>query len=231
MREFFELFFLSLVVKMRLFIAYLQVVFRYYGNASFRKADLALLLRYLFRNPYKISKQFLLKAGEEDPYTYGETPLTTLDAIVKECGLTPQDTLFELGCGRGRGCFWLSCYFGCRAVGIEYIQEFVANAQAVKETRRIGNVEFRCEDILEADYRGATVLYLYGTCFDEPFLKKLLKRFSDLPEGTKVITVSYPLTDYVQKGYELLKQFEAPFTWGVATVYLQQKGYFLAEGK
>jgi hypothetical protein len=36
-----------------------------------------------------------------------------------------------------------------------------------------------------------------------------------------VITVSYPLTDYAPDAFEVVKQFEAPFTWGTADVFLQ----------
>lgn len=211
----------GLWIKLKLLLENFRSL-KYYGKSQFRKADLLLLRQYLFRNPYKISKEFLVKKGEKEVYAYGETPLTTLDLIVRACHITPADTVFELGCGRGRGCFWLSCYLGCRTVGVEYIPEFVLKAKKVQQTLKIANLEFRLGDILEADYSGATVLYLYGTCYDDPFLKQLIKRFKKLPKGIKIISISYPLTDYAPHLFEVTKVFEAPFTWGVGHVYLQQ---------
>ncbi len=223
-REYLELIWLSIVVKKRNLFEYLKVICRYYGNSAFRKVDMALLARYLFKSPYVISKEFLLKKGEENIYAYGETPLTTLEVIVRECGILSKDMVFELGSGRGRGCFWLNTVIGCGVVGIEYIPNFVNIAQHLVDRYKLKRVEFRLEDILEADYQGATVLYLYGTCYESAFIKKLLKRFAELPQGTKVITVSYPLTDFASKQeYEVMKRFPAQFTWGEADVYLQVK--------
>lgn len=222
LREYLALLWLNLLVKKREFVEYLRVVFRYYRNPLFRRVDLALLSRYRFYSPFAISKNFLLKRGEKEIYTYGETPLTTLEAIAKQCGITAQDRVFELGSGRGRGCFWLRCILGCQTVGIEYLPEFVSIANQVKEAAKLAQLEFRLGDILEADYSGATVLYLYGTCYDEPFLKKLIKRLSRLPPGTKIITVSYPLKEFAKEPlFEVIKRFEATFTWGATDVYLQ----------
>ena len=66
------------------------------------------------------------------------------------------------------------------------------------------------------------MIYLYGTCLREKQIKALCRRFEKLPKGTRVITVSYPLTDYTE-GYEVISCFSAPFTWGDTEVYLQIK--------
>lgn len=224
LKEYYSLLWLNLLVKKRLIVEYLRVISRYYSNSLFRSADLSLLRRYLFQSPFTISKKFLRGKGDEDIYTYGETPLTTLDLISKECDISSADRVFELGCGRGRCCFWLRCMIGCKAVGIEYIPEFVAAANAVKKEKALQGVEFRLEDILEADYSGATLLYLYGTCYDELFLKKLIKRLSRLPPNTRIITVSYSLNEFTKEPlFEVIKHFDAPFTWGNGEVYVQRR--------
>jgi len=216
-----NLFWLSLVVKKRNFVDYLKTVAHYYSNLTFMKADLLLLSHYLFKSPYKISKEFLQKRREEEVYAYGETPLTTLDLISKECQINKRDTVFELGCGRGRSCFWLNTILGCKVVGLEYIPEFVEIAEKVKTTCGLENLTFRCENFLETNFEGATVIYLYGTCLEDDFIKKLSAKFAKLPAGTKIITVSYPLSDYADNShFTLMKRFSAPFTWGEADVYL-----------
>ncbi len=84
-------------------------------------------------------------------------------------------------------------------------------------------VFFRLEDLFQADLTGATVVYLYGTCFSAESIDLLMERFRDLPEGTKLITVSYALEYRPEAPFRVLKQFSVPFTWGTTDVYLQIK--------
>lgn len=220
--EFFELLWTNVEVLCRNTVEFVKVSCRYYGNLPFLKADMSLRLMYLFHNPYKISKRFLMNRGAKDVHAYGETPLTTLELIAKECGITKNDTVFELGSGRGRTCFWLNSVIGCRVVGIEYVPEFVERAELIKERLGIDGVEFRLQDILKTDFSGATVIYLYGTCLEDDAIIKLCKAFSKLKPGTRIITVSYPLTDYSDLShFEVMKRFTVPFTWGEGDVYLQ----------
>lgn len=222
-KEFFSLLWLNFVVLIRNTIEFFKVAARYYlSSYSFLKADLALRLMYLFHNPYKISKRFLMKKGAEDVYAYGETPLTSLEIIAKESGLNAKDCVYELGCGRGRTCFWMRSFIGCSVVGLEYIPEFVERANIIKNRLAISNLEFRLADMTTANFQGATVCYLYGSCLNEKTIKKLTDHFSKLPKGTKIITVSYPLSDYTdKKSFEVMKRFTVPYTWGEADVFLQ----------
>jgi protein-L-isoaspartate O-methyltransferase len=218
-----QLLWLNLVVKKRNFIEFIKVIKRYYPNPLFRAVDLSLLSKYLFKSPFSISKAFMESKGEQDVYVYGETPLTTLEVIAKECGITRQDTVFELGAGRGRGCFWLATMIGCRVVGIEYIPEFIAKAQAVQQKYNLNLVEFREQDFLQANFKGATVVYLYGTCMDQDAIQRLIRKLARLPKGTKIITVSYSLKEFTDdRDFEVLKRFKANFTWGSTDVYLQR---------
>lgn len=220
--EFLKLFWISLVVKKRNFIEFCKVVWKYYPNFQFLKTDLYLLLQYLWKSPFKISKEFLMNQNETDLYAYGETPLTTLDRIAKECGITESDIIYELGAGRGRGCFWLHYFIKCKVIGLEIIPEFVKIANKIKVNRNLKNVEFLEENILNHDFRGATAIYLYGTCYEDSFIQELVHKFKKLPIGTKIITISYSLEDYdAGKSFEIIKCFPASFTWGQGDVYLQ----------
>src|SRR4051794_23547579 len=84
----------------------IEDIFLYYRNLSFFKIDLLLKALYFFHTPYKVSKKFLQERGSTDLYLYGETPLTTMDSIAKECRILSKDIVYELGCGRGRSAFW-----------------------------------------------------------------------------------------------------------------------------
>lgn len=221
--EFLTLVWVNLVVTVKSFIEYLKVVYRYYGNSLFRKEDLALLRRYLFKSPYRISKNFLSEQGADDVYAYGETPLTSMALLAQECRIASTDTVFELGCGRGRTCFWLNAFKGCRVVGIEFIPELVDNAEAVRRTFDVSGVEFRLEDMLKSDLSSATVVYFYGTSYDDAFIKALVEKLEKLPKGTRVVTVSYALEEYDTDKFVTKRCFPIPFTWGVGDVYLQEK--------
>jgi SAM-dependent methyltransferase len=221
-KEWMELLWINFVVLMRNLIEFFKVALRYYSNSNFLKTDLALRLMYLFHNPFSISKRFLMDRGEKDVYAYGETPLTTLERIARECHLSSKDVVYELGAGRGRTCFWLRAFIGCRVVGVEYIPEFVERANRIKTKLGLKGVEFCLQDMIDTDFRGATVIYLYGTCLEDNFIRKLAAKLARLPAGTKIITVSYPLTDYAERPlFEVMKRFPAAFTWGEADVYLQ----------
>ncbi|MBA3723214.1 MAG: class I SAM-dependent methyltransferase [Parachlamydiaceae bacterium] len=222
--NYFDLFLLNIKVKFGNFIEYMRVVSNYYSNSTFAKIDSYLVFSYLFNNPFVISKRFLLSRNEPDVYTYGETPLTSLEDIAKECRLSSKDVVFELGCGRGRTCYWLNQFIGCSVVGIDYVPEFIKRASEVKSKFGIENVQFRLEDILDSDFKGVTVIYMCGTCFSDEFILKLVKRFNTLPKGTKIISVSYPLSDYSKdNSYEIMKRFPIRFSWGLSDVYLQVK--------
>lgn len=224
LKENLILFGIHLKVRISNFFEFMRVVVRYYPHLKFFKIDITLLLSYLLMNPFRVSKSFLFQKGEKEIYTYGETPLTTLDLIAHTCDLSPQDVVFELGCGRSRTCFWLNQFMGCTVVGIEYIPTFIEKAQKVKKRFDLQSVSFRLEDLFQADLTGATVIYLYGTCFSDTAIDRLITHFSHLPKGTKIITVSYALTEYQPTApFQILKQFPASFNWGKTTVYLQVK--------
>lgn len=222
-KDYLELTWLFVKVKCINFIDYCHVVANYYSNFTFLKIDSYLLFSYLFDNPFAMSKRFLLDKGASDLHAYGETPLTTLEEVASECRLLPSDTVFELGCGRGRTCFWLREFIGCSVVGVEYVPEFVQRANQVKAKFDLDSrIQFRQEDFLMTDLSQATVIYLYGTCLTRSFIEVLANRFESLPVGTKIITVSYPLSDYTSSGaFETMKRFPARFTWGIADIYLQ----------
>lgn len=202
-------------------VEYLKVVSRFYSCKAFRQQDLSLIRKYLFTNPFAISKAYLLSKGAEDPYLYGETPLTTLAKIVQECGINSTDSVYELGCGRARTCFWLANFVKCNVLGVEQIPTFIEKALEVKNRYDVQNVSFYLGSYYDVSFKEATAIYLYGTCLDDSAIQRLLKKLSKMAFGAKVITVSYPLTDYETNPlFDLIHTFEASFPWGETTLYL-----------
>lgn len=219
-----HLFGLYLFVKGREWVEGIKVLLFYYlFHWRFARADLSLLVRYLFRNPYKVCARFLEERGAADPYTYGETPLTTMDLIATAFGITRADILFELGCGRGRSCLWLRYFVGCEVVGIEQVGEFVEKAKAVCESCGISGVTFIEGDFLSCDLSSATFLYLYASAMEEAEIERLLQLVRQLPVGVRIASVSFPLGDYAEPGLlRLCKKIRLPFFWGKADIYLEE---------
>jgi 2-polyprenyl-3-methyl-5-hydroxy-6-metoxy-1,4-benzoquinol methylase len=116
-------------------------------------------------------------------------------AMLELAGVTRKDVVYDLGCGDGRLVITAAKEFGARGVGIdidpERIQEAVANTRKQKVT---GRVEFRNEDLFEADIREATVVTLYLLPWVN--LKLRPKLWKDLKPGTRVVSHSHDMGDW-----------------------------------
>ncbi|MES2274076.1 MAG: class I SAM-dependent methyltransferase [Chlamydiota bacterium] len=208
-------------VKKRLWQDQIETIRRYYRkNLRFCFIDLSFGLVALFINPYRTCRKFLQKKEEAEIYAYGETPFTTLELIVKAAEVHPDDIWLELGSGRGKGCFWVSCFTGSSCVGIEWVPQFVRIAKFLKALFRVPRVSFQCISMDEADFTQPTIVYLYGTCLEQSKIDALFEKMKHLKEGTKVITISYPLEG---GGFVLNKTFPVEYPWGSAEAYLQIK--------
>lgn len=216
------LFFLNLKTTFFRLYECLRVGWRYYHKISFMISDILLASHYILKNPHQVSKAFMKKRGEREIYVYGETPLTTLDLIMRNCSVLSKDVVFELGCGSGRTIFWLRHFIRCKAIGIDYQPTFIKRANRIKEWLHLDKTHFLLEDFLNADLRKATVIYLYGTCLNEATIKHLVAKFEQLRPETKIITVSYPLTEYSNR-FRIVKKFPARFPWGKAEVFFNQQ--------
>ena len=150
-----------LIFRKRIWLERLRTARHYYKNLSFTLIDLTFGLIALFSNPYRICRKFLEKKGAENIYAYGETPYSTYERIAEQCGMGSDDVWIELGAGRGKGCFWLAQFIGCKVVGIEWIPQFVRGARLIRWLFRIKKVRFERLDIEKADLGEASVIYLY----------------------------------------------------------------------
>lgn len=200
-----------------------RVILRYYRNMRFAKIDLMLYLFHFFKNPYRISCIFLQKRGEENVYQYGETPLTTMETIVKRFGVQKGDGVMELGCGRGRVAFWLHAYWGCRVWGVEEVGSFVKDADKIVSRFGLKDVHIVQGDLLQVEFpKNYQWIYLYGSSWSEEVLRALVKKLENW-EGS-VISVSFPISIYDEMGsFQVVEEMEAEFLWGTTTVYLSKK--------
>ena len=200
-----------------------EVKKRYYKSQSFREVDKGLLEFYLFQNPYQISRRYLKRARAKDIHVYGETPLMTFEKVAKEANICKDDVVLELGSGRGRGALFLNDFFKCQVIGVERIPHFVKIARHITHKHQVKGVEFLCHNFTQADVlANATCIYLYGTCLEDLEITELIETLKKCSKGTRIVTVSYPLTDYDKDNRFLLeKSFSVSFPWGETEAYLQ----------
>jgi precorrin-6B methylase 2 len=203
----------------------ITTVIRYYPNSLFRRTDLRCLFGYWLINPYAICQRYLANFSESEVQKiYGETFFTTFELIANALKLNENDVIYDLGCGRGRGVFWLNAFYRCKAIGVELNPVFVRKALKIKHKLKIENVEFLQANMMDADFSDATVLYLYGTALTDAAIAKFIANLKRVKQGTKIVTVSYPLHHYAKAGeFEMMEQFQGQFLWGDTTIYIQRK--------
>ncbi|MDP0560828.1 MAG: hypothetical protein QS721_00260 [Candidatus Endonucleobacter sp. (ex Gigantidas childressi)] len=218
----FQQFVFGLSIRAKDVIEFCRVARRYFPRKRFAFSWCHLKYRYLFRNPYQCSLSYKWKHKKFDELLYGETYLTTLDQITTSANISAKDHVFELGSGSGYTCLWLSCIIGCKVSAIEIVPIFCWRLGRVQKSFNL-NLDVRCENFLETDFSGATVIYLYGSALSDHSITQLAKKLAKLPRRTKIISVSYALSEYVDfSAFKITKQFMAPFDWGEAEVFIQE---------
>ncbi len=203
-------------------IEYWRVVFRFYRFPRFALADLLIQFRYLFTNADKVCFNYLKIFSHRDVQRwYGETYLTTFAAICKAASVRQDDVLYELGCGRGRVVFWASEVLKIKATGIDLNPVFIQRANDIQRLSKSIRTEFLCKNLMDADLSAATVVYLYGTAFEEDAYPGLLKVLKTAVTGTRIITVSWPaekLTD--EPLFRVETKITGRYLWGEGDIYI-----------
>jgi len=221
MRDFLEFFHL---LYLRLFVFFfntkeeIKVRRTLYKHPLFRAADAALQKSYKNLNPYTLCKQFLLQKGEKEIHTYGETPLTELASFLEKCNLVKEDHFVDLGCGRGRVAFFVDSYFPCSVTGVDCVPRFISLAISTGKSLTT-SPSFLCEDILSFDLTSASYIYFYALCLNDKDFDQMIERFKKLKKGTKIITVSFSLSEY-SPHFKTLYSQKARFAWGKTEFFL-----------
>lgn len=200
---------------------WLQEIWRFYRSWPLFRADLLWMLEYGFKSPFDFSRLFSQEHPKlSDLSVYGETPWTTLDTICQQIGLCSEDRFVDLGCGTGRTLLFVHYRYGCQALGYELVPQFVAKFRWLQHRLKLGAaVDIQERNWLATDLAG-TVFFLVGSCYSDAHLEAARQKLLKLPEGSQIVSISYPITG---PGIILQEEFQAPFSWGRGTVYIQQK--------
>ncbi len=195
---------------------------RYYGNSLFKVLDLKLKYHYKNLTPFEISKEYQRKFPKKKHlYLYGETPLRVYEMMASRWDLGSNDRFTELGAGTYRGGLFLTSFFQCDYVGVEWLQEYAKFAMQLKKMHKLKPFTIICDDLFNVDLKDSNFIYLFGTCLKKDEIQTLCQKFSKECRASNIITVSFPLSDY-STDFITLDQMLLEFEFGLTTVYLQR---------
>lgn len=199
----------------------LQEWYYLYANSSFRKADLALRKYYIFKNPYKVAKEFFRSKKGIPLYSYGETPLLTAFYLLKAGGVTAGDCLVDLGAGAGRFSLFFTYFFPARCIALEVNPVFCTRLRKVKEAYGVGALEVIEGDFLLKPLPDGTIYYLCQLFMTEGEIARLIQKIAEKGDGVKLISVGVEITHSM---FSLYQKAKGAFLWGDSTVYFYTVG-------
>ncbi len=131
----------------------------------------------------------------EPDVPYVPTPQEVVDRMLNIAKVNKNDVLYDLGSGDGRIVTTAAQKYGTRGVGIdinpERIEEARANAKQAGVTKL---VEFRQQDLFEADLSKATVVTLY--LLPSINLKLRPKLLKELKPGTRIVSHAFDMGNW-----------------------------------
>ncbi len=132
---------------------------------------------------------------DETDVPYVPTPPEVVTRMLEMAEVSEDDLVYDLGSGDGRIVIAAAEQFGARGVGIEIDPERIEEArQNARDAGVADRVEFRQQDLFEADIRPATVVTLYLL----PSVNRKLrpKLFEELAPGTPVVSHDFDMNDW-----------------------------------
>jgi SAM-dependent methyltransferase len=148
-----------------------------------------------------ISALLVAAAGAQDtglppdiPTPYLPSTTVAVDEMLRLANVGPGDLVADLGSGDGRVVISAARDYGARGLGIELDGKLVAESQANARVAGVeGLVTFRQGDVLQSDYRDATVVTLYLL---PNLVEKLKPRLLDMRPGTRIVAHDYGFSDW-----------------------------------
>lgn len=126
---------------------------------------------------------------------YVPTPQTVVEAMLDLAKVTPNDVVYDLGCGDGRFVVTAAKKYGAKAVGIDIDPQRIAEARRNVDAAGVSDrVQIVEGDLFEADIRPATVVTLYLlSSLNEKLRPKLMR---ELRPGTRIVSHAFNMGDW-----------------------------------
>jgi predicted RNA methylase len=142
------------------------------------------------------------------------TPYTVVDAMLALAHVGPGDVVYDLGSGDGRIVITAAQAHGARGVGIELQHGLVESSRTAASRAGVADkVDFIEGDFFDADLSAATVVMLYLWPGVNGRLETKFR--SELRPGTKIVSYTFPINNWVPDETVQLENGRQLFLWTV----------------
>jgi ubiquinone/menaquinone biosynthesis C-methylase UbiE len=126
---------------------------------------------------------------------YVPTPEKVVEGMLQLAKVGPKDVVYDLGSGDGRIVIAAAKKHGARGVGIDIDPERVKEARDNARRAGVANrVEFREQNLFDADIREATVVTIY--LLSGINMKLRPKLLAELKPGTRIVSHAFDMGDW-----------------------------------
>ncbi len=146
-----------------------------------------------------LALQFMLVALILPPHLHPQslapyipTPEDVVDRMLAFAKVTKDDVVYDLGSGDGRIPIAAARKYGARGVGLDIDAKLIDLATSNAKAARVeGLVQFRVQNVLEADVSSATVVTLYLLSSSNERLRPMLTR--QLKPGARIVSHAFSM--------------------------------------
>lgn len=187
------------------------------GVEGLRSVEKELFKHYIFRySPLYVHQERVKTHYSQDNFTYGEIPYSVGKEIVRIAGITAQDVVYDLGCGRGKFLFFVNIFTGAMCIGVDLLPTYISIAEKITEKLGLKKIHFFEEDILDVDLRTASVVFIHGTCFCEDLRDGIAQKIDELKSGSRLISITKP---FEHPQLKLIEKKTMLISWGLSHIY------------
>lgn len=131
------------------------------------------------------------------------TPMIVVEKMLEMAEVDSSDVVYDLGSGDGRIVITAAKKYGARGVGIDIDERRILESRANAKKAGVENlVEFRLQDITEADFSEATVVTLYLLTSSNVLMLPFLE--SQIKPGSYVVSHNYKILGWEEKEVNLV---------------------------
>jgi ribosomal protein L11 methylase PrmA len=157
------------------------------------KTLIALAAALVLAVPASLLAQAQKKAPARGPdVIFVPTPQEVVEDMLRLANVRKGDVLYDLGSGDGRIAITAAKKYGVKATGIDIDPERIREAQAnAKKSGVTDLVQFKQEDLFQADFKDATVVTLY--LLPDLNVKLRPKLWNELKPGTRIVSHQFDM--------------------------------------
>jgi ribosomal protein L11 methylase PrmA len=153
---------------------------------------IALAAALLLAAPTSLLAQAQKKPNRGPDVIFVPTPQEVVEDMLRLANVRKGDVLYDLGSGDGRIAITAAKMYGIKATGIDIDPERIEEANANAKKAGVANlVQFRQEDLFQADFREATIVTLY--LLPDLNVKLRPKLWNELKPGTRIVSHQFDM--------------------------------------